>query len=170
VNAPRVSFHLEVQIDYGALCVYDQANQDDPASDTVERALDAAEGSLRVGQADKLVVLSTPVQYNYATPMRVEVWADEPADDSAGWDHVVDIDLDLPTGQLRLRPNGPTDEAVSCEVPAGTYRARLAGRGYDHTNPQGGGLDDYRVQLWPRASDSEPVLVKSWPGWAKLFG
>jgi hypothetical protein len=47
---------------------------------------------------------------------------------------------------------------------------RIAGRGWQHTNPQGGGLDTYRVQLWPRESDSEPVLVKAWPGWAKLLG
>jgi hypothetical protein len=168
MGTPKVSRNVEIQIDYGAVCISDQANADDPAGDTVERALDDAEGPLRVGRADKLVVLTTPVQFNYATPMRVEVWPNEPADDSAGWDHVVDIDLDLPTGQLRFRQNGPADEAVSCEVPPGAYRARLSGRGYEHTNPQGGGLDDYRVQLWPRESHAEPALVKTWPGWAKL--
>jgi hypothetical protein len=30
-------------------------------------------------------------------------------------------------------------------------------------NPQGGGLDGYRLQLWPREVDKVPVLRKAWP-------
>ena len=89
----------EVQIDYHALFIYDESNRDDPASDTAERALeDSNRSGLQVGAADKLIAFSTPVQFNYNAPMRVEVWSAEPPADEANWDHIVDIDMDLPSG------------------------------------------------------------------------
>jgi hypothetical protein len=130
-------------------------------------ALDDAHNSGRyVGVAGQLIDFTMPIQYNFTAPMRVEIWASEADDDSANWDHLVDADLDLPTGKLCFVASGG-GEPISCDVPPGRYRARLAGRGWDVSNPQGG-LDDYRVQLWPRASDAEPELVKAWAGWAKL--
>jgi hypothetical protein len=165
---PELRIELDVRISYHVFFIYDEANRDDPASETAEDAIDNADGSdLQVGSADGLVVLSTPVQWNTAAPLRVETWPGEPADDSANWDHVVDIDLDAPTGQLRFRESGPTETERGCEVPKGSYRARLAGRGYDQASSQGGGLDSYRVQLWPRTSDSGPALRKHWRGWGK---
>lgn len=121
---------IEVQIDYHALFIYDELNRDDPPTDTAERALkDVDSSGLQVGAADKLIAFSTPVQFNYNAPMRVEVWSAEPPSDDENWDHVVDIDLDLPSGRLMFRQSGSADEAVSCEVPPGTYRVRFAGRG-----------------------------------------
>jgi hypothetical protein len=114
--------------------------------------------------------VSTPVQFNYDAPLRVEAWDAEPPADTDNWDHVVDIDLDAPTGHLMFRESGPAEDPERCDVPPGLYRARIAGRGWDVTNMQGGGLDDYRVQLWPRSGDAEPVLLKAWPGWARLLG
>jgi hypothetical protein len=168
---PTASHDLELRIDYHAFFIYDEAHQDDPASDTAERANEDADSSaMQVGQADKLIAVMTPVQFNYTAPLRVEVWAAEPPADIENWDHVVDIDLDAPTGHLMFRESGPADDPVPCKVESGTYRARVAERGWDITDMQGGGLDDYRVQLWPRTGDAEPRLIKAWPGWAKLLG
>jgi hypothetical protein len=171
MTTPTRLIELEISIDYGQVYVYDQGAGIDFAGEAVMDALDDAQNSGRyVGVAGQLVDFTAPIQFNFTAPMHVEVWAAEPADDdSANWDHIVDVDLDLPTGKLTFEASGG-GQPISCDVPPGSYRARLAGRGWDMTSPQGGGLDDYRVQLWPRQSAAEPTLVKAWPGWAKLFG
>jgi hypothetical protein len=162
------TIELEIAIDYGQVYVLDLSAEDGLGTEAVMDALDDAQNSGRyVGTAGPIIDFTTPVQYNFTAPMHVEVWANEPADDSANWDHVVDVDINLPTGKLCFVASGG-GEPITCDVPAGSYRARLGGRGWDLTSPQGGGLDDYRVQLWPRVGDSEPTLQKLWPGWAKL--
>jgi hypothetical protein len=151
LSEPKFRTDVEIEIDYHAFLIYDENNADDQASDTAERALEDANNSgRRVGAADGIVAVMTAVQFNYRAPMRVELWPGEPGDDAANWDDVADIDLNAPTGKLMFRMYGPADEAVPCEAPAGRYRARISARGYIHSDPQGGGLDDYRVQLWPR--------------------
>ena len=98
---PTVKAHLELKIDYHGFLIYDEANQDDPASATAELANEHGDNSgMQVGEADKLIAVSTPVQFNYDAPLRVEAWDAEPPADTDNWDHVVDIDLDAPTGHL----------------------------------------------------------------------
>jgi hypothetical protein len=48
-----------------------------------------------VGTSRGLIDLMTPGQYNFKTPMLVEVRQHEPGDDRQGWDHEVDLDLDI---------------------------------------------------------------------------
>jgi hypothetical protein len=169
MGEPSQRIELEIAIDYGQVYILDLSAEEDLGSDAALDSLDDAHKSGRyVGVAGRIVDFTMPVQYNFTAPMRVEIWTAEPADDSANWDHLVDVDLDLPTGKLCFEASGG-GEPITCEVPAGPYRARVAGRGWDLTNPQGGGLDDYRVQLWSRAGDTKPELRKLWPGWAKLM-
>jgi hypothetical protein len=64
-------------------------------------ALDDADDSGRqVGADAGLIDVMVGVQWNYSAPMRVELWDHEPTDDDVNWDHVVDIDLDTPSGNL----------------------------------------------------------------------
>jgi hypothetical protein len=50
-------------------------------------------------------------------------------------------------------------------VPAGSYRVRLSGAGYDASAGGGHGGDSYRIRLWLRKSVKPPELRKNWPGW-----
>jgi hypothetical protein len=112
-----------------ALFIYDQRHQFDPADDTIERALNASmDSETHVSSLDNIVVFSTPVQFNYATPMRIEVWPTEPPGDADNWDQVVDVDLDVPTGQLVFRENGPTDDPILHTIAPNSYPG-VAGMG-----------------------------------------
>jgi hypothetical protein len=168
VSEPIRTSELEIALDYGQIYLYDAGAGIDFPSNVVLDALNEALQSRRyVGVAGGVIDLLSPVQFNVNAPMRLELWAGEPSDDHANWDHVVDIDMDAPTGQLRFEASGGW-EPIAAQVPPGLYRARLAGRGYNYSNPQGGGLDGYRLQLWPRTTDADPTLVKLWSGWATL--
>lgn len=163
---PTQATNIEIRIDYFQFFVYDLKSPTvDFGEGSGDRAYaDAEDSGRQVGTADGVIDVCVPVQWNFQAPMRVEVWPSEPDDDTANWDHIVDVDLDVPSGTLAFLPSGSNDPPRTCDVPAGEYRARIGGRGYDLSDSQGGGLDEYRVQLWPRAAESEPVLVKSWGG------
>jgi hypothetical protein len=112
-----------------------------------------------------LIDLMTPGQWNFKTPMRVEVWDAEPPADTDNWSHEVDVDLDVPDGRLFFEASGG-GTAISVEMPAGRYRARLSGSGYTATGFAGANGDDYyRLRLWPRVTDADPGLRNSLPGW-----
>jgi hypothetical protein len=163
---PSVEINLEVEINYGQVYIYSVTPwADDPENTAVLRALDDAHRSGRfVGVADGVLDLVTPVQWNFNAPMRVEVWPQEPPTDDDNWDQVVDIDLDVPTGQLSFEGSGGR-EPIPCEVPVGDYRARVSGRGYTEAKEGVEGMDSYRVRLWPRDARCPPQLRKSWSGW-----
>jgi hypothetical protein len=98
---------LEIALDYGQVYIYDAGAGIDFTGNVMLDALDDAWESARyVGVAGGLIDLLSPVQYKFTAPMRLEVWPGEPSDDQANWDHVVDIDLDAPTGQLRFEASG----------------------------------------------------------------
>lgn len=163
---------LDVVIDYQQMYLYGApAEVIDPDGQHAMRALDDARNSHRyVGVSGSVVDWLTPIQYSAQAPMCVQRLdsepASEPATDFANWDHVVDVDLDVVSGRLYFEPSGGGFDPVSCEVPPGNYRARLAGRGYDYRHVEG--LDSYRVQLWPRDQAKPPLLQKIWPGWSAL--
>ena len=103
--------------------------------------------------------------------MRVEVWPAEPPSDDDDWDHVVDVDFDVPNGQLIFEGSGGRPRIVCDELmPVGSYRARVSGRGYTEADGGAEGLDSYRIMLWPRGKSSPPELRKSWPGWERKIG
>jgi hypothetical protein len=160
---------VDVQIDHGQLYMYAVAPwAADPSNDAVLRALDDAQQSGRmVGVADGLIDLVTPVQWNLQAPMRIELWPSEPQSDDENWDHVVDVDLDVPEGQLFFEASGGW-APIRCDVPSGTYRARVSGCGYNEGVDGVEGMDSYRLRLWPRSEARLPELRKSWSGWEKL--
>ena len=164
---PDVAIDLEIQLDHSQVYIYsgDSWGTGPNGHDSVLLALDDARQSERfVGVVDGLIDLVTPVQWNLHAPMRVERWPTEPSSDDENWDHVVDVDLDVPDGKLSFMASGGW-AAIPCEVPPGNYRARVSGRGYDAARSGAEGMDSYRLRLWSRAADRSPELRKSWPGW-----
>jgi hypothetical protein len=161
---------LEVDISYGQVYLYGVAPwANDPSNDAVLRALDDAHASGRfIGIADGIVDFVSPVQYHFGAPLRLEIWPAEPAADDADWDHVVDVDIDLPMGELHFEGSGGREPLIQ-QVPNGNYRGRLSGRGYEQAVADAAeGMDRYRVQLWPRSADAPPDLRKCWDGWQDL--
>jgi hypothetical protein len=166
--SPILEEDLEVAVDYGQLYIYSPAVYAEAVEENAGVNLDALDDAITsqrfVGLTDGFVDLLTPGQWNYHTPVRVEVWTGEPPATDDDWSHEVDLDLDIPDGKLAFE--GPTCPPVITEVPAGSYRARLSGRGYTALGGSGAdGEDSYRVRLWPRTTDREPELLRSWPGW-----
>ncbi|MCK2238230.1 MULTISPECIES: hypothetical protein [unclassified Crossiella] len=169
MTQPTVTTDLDVEINHGQVYIYAQAPwADDPSNNAVLRALDDARQSGRfVGVADALIDLVTPVQWNFHAPMRIEIWSLEPPADDDAWDQVVDVDLDVPNGRLWFEGSGGR-EPIPCDVPAGTYRARVSGRGYTEAADGAEGLDSYRLRLWPRGDETSPALRRGWPGWQNI--
>jgi len=155
---------LIVAADYGQIYIYSSKSLDDP--DVCLAALDEATRSGRyVGVQPGFIDLMTPGQYNFSTPLSLEVWSADPPDDLSDWDHVVDADLDIPDGQIVFEASGG-GPATSAGIAPGAYRVRVSGRGFAEQGFAGAdGTDAYRLQLWPRSRMTDPVLRKRWPGW-----
>lgn len=103
--------------------------------EAVERLLAVAPGTVGVGTVRNLNV-----------PVAVELHDQEPADDSAKWDHVTECSVEVPSGRLVVA--GCTDyfpEARRIEVRARVSYGSLAGGSADGLN----GEDHYRVAMWP---------------------
>lgn len=136
--------------------------------DAVDRAESALDVVLDrwVGVADGLIDLVVPFRKSFDAPMRIEVWPEQPPGDEQNWDHEVDVDFDVPNGQLFFEPSGGFSPIPCSEpVPPGTYRARVSARGLTEAKTGAEGMDSYRLRLWPRRDESAPELRKSWPGW-----
>jgi hypothetical protein len=168
---------LEVVSDYGQIYIFDPARPPSAAPSTEDdnealRALDDAYESRRfVGyDVDGFIDVVTPSQYNPRVPIRVEVGDAPPPLELAPWDHVVEVPLPVLSGRLMFMASG---SGVSKEttVPAGTYRARISGRGFleDFEEIEGQIRESFRIQLWP-APPSKPELLKFWPGYEALSG
>jgi hypothetical protein len=124
---------------------------------------DAWDSDRFVGVQPGLIDVLTPGQWNFSTPMRLEVWSAEPADDRDGWDNEIDADFDVPDGAITFQASGG-GPATPTTVPPGSYRARVSGRGFREPGHAGAdGDDSYR--LWPRHRPVAPALRKRWPGW-----
>jgi len=95
----------------------------------------------------------------------VEVLDGEPETDVAGWDHVVDASLEVPTGKLAVDTccNGV---AKRQRVAPGWYRVRVCAGGMAGWESVPEGQDPperFRISLWP--AESAPVRVlKQWAG------
>jgi hypothetical protein len=77
----------------------------------------------------------------------------------------VDADLDIPHGQIVFEASGG-GPGTTAYLPAGAYRIRISGRGFTELGFAGAdGTDTYRLRLWPRSQETDPVLRKCWPGW-----
>ncbi|ANZ36445.1 hypothetical protein BBK82_10595 [Lentzea guizhouensis] len=166
MTRPTTTLDLEVEFNHSQVYIYSVApwETDPEGHNAVLRALDDAHKTDRfVGVSDGLIDFVTAAEWNFSAPMRVETWETDPPADGENWDHVVDVDLDVPNGRLMFEGSGGRPP-IPCEVPSGQYRARLSGRGYEEAKEGAEGLDSYRLQLWPRDQDTPPVLLKRWPG------
>jgi hypothetical protein len=159
-----------VHADHGQM--YVQAHASVPPKDWDDdevqlTALYEAWASARfVGVRPGFIDVLTPGQWNYQTPLRVEVWSGEPPDDRDGWDHEVDADLDVPDGLVSIVGPPSGERAVSATMAPGGYRVRISGRGFGQLGAAGAnGEDSYRLRFWPRDRRQVPVLRKRWPGW-----
>ncbi|GAA1823276.1 hypothetical protein GCM10009682_49480 [Luedemannella flava] len=163
----RLAVDLTVAVDHGQFYAYDPAVFDAPdAAGHYEAAVADAIGSRRfVGTSGGLLAVITPGQWGDDTPVHVAV-RDAPADPGDVADHVVDLDLDVPTGVLAFESTGgPAGDVTG--IPPGRYRVRVAGRGFTAVGGiAAGGGDAYRLTLWPRDVDTPPVVRRAWPGWA----
>ena len=165
---PSLVLELEVESDYGQIYIYDPETQlaDDTATEDdnpLQRAMEDASSSRRfVGYDSGLIDLITPSQYNWKAPVRIEVSEAEPPVDTDGWDHIVEVPLPVPSGTLAFEASGG-GTPIEAQIPPGTYRARISGRGYVAGAGEIEGHESYRLQLWP-AAEAEPKLVKYWQG------
>jgi hypothetical protein len=161
-----------VQADYSQIYIWSAASgyhsdagidEDNPPE--IMALNDATESGRFVGACDGLIDLVVPGLWNFATPMRLEVWSAEPPGDGDDWDHEVDVDFDAPDGQIGFQASGG-GSYIEAVIPAGRYRVRVSGRGFTEIGYAGAeGEDSYRLRLWPRGQDSPPELRKRWPGW-----
>lgn len=95
----------------------------------------------------------------------VEVLEAEPATELAGWDHVVEASLELPTGKLAVDtcPNGV---AKRQRVTPGWYRVRVCAGGMAGWEAVPEGQDPprrFRLSLWP-AGPAPVRVLKRWSG------
>jgi len=156
-----------VAADYGQLYIYSSAMRlsDELDNPLLDALADGTDSGRFVGVAPGLIDVMTPGQWNFETPVRLEVWSAEPAADPDAWDHEVDVDLDVPDGTLALEPSGG-GQGIVTDVPPGSYRVRVSGRGFTALGFEGAeGDDSYRLQLWPATGPEPPVLRKRWQGW-----
>ena len=166
---PSLVREIRVEADHGQIYIYDLETQaaGTAASDDdnpLARAMDDGLRSRRfVGYDSGLVDVLTPSQYNWKAPMRIEVSDRPPRLDADEWDHVVEVPLPIPSGTLCFEASGGS-RPIRTEIPSGTYRARISGRGYVAGDGEIEGHESYRLQLWP-ADEAAPVLVKYWDGY-----
>lgn len=141
--------------DYHQFYLQDEASPSNLAEawtpDAVDRMLALASGVIGVGTARSVDV-----------PVEVEILAEAPTDDLAGWDRVNECSIRVMSGRAVIA--GCTDyfpEAARIELEPGVYRARVYYGGLDTLSPDGlDGKDHYRIALWA-AAEGPPVRLKS---------
>jgi hypothetical protein len=119
--------------------------------DAFDRRLALAEGIIGVGTAR-----------NVDVPVEIEICAQAPAEDFAGWDRVNECSINFTVGRAVI--TGCTDylpDAARIELAPGMYRARVYYGGLDTLSPNSlDGEDHYRVALWP-SPEGPTVQLKS---------
>ncbi len=141
-------FELSLFADYFQFYIQDEAATGDLSQawdeEATDRLLAVAPATVGIG-----TVRNTNV------PVTVEIREDEPEDDSAEWDHVVEASLDVKSGRIVVA--GCTDyfpDAKRIEVAPGSYRVRASYGALDTISEDAlSGDDRYRLQLWPAHRD-----------------
>jgi hypothetical protein len=152
-NSNMKSFELSLFADYFQFYIQDEAATGDLSQawndEATDRLLAVAPGTLGIGTARNMDV-----------PVTVEIREDEPEDDSADWDHVVEASLDVESGQIVVA--GCTDyfpDATRIEVAPGSYRVRTSYGALDTLSEDAlSGDDRYRLQLWPATAITVRIL------------
>ncbi|HEY3714981.1 MAG TPA: hypothetical protein VGL39_10680 [Jatrophihabitantaceae bacterium] len=123
---PELSLDLVVGLDYGQFYLYPSPPEHDFAD--VPNVVDRAIGDDGIAQAGTFLVVLSPHQNNFELALRVEVLAGEPADDLDDWSEA--FLATVVAGDDGLVYESPTLHHVPIPVPAGTYLARITGRGF----------------------------------------
>lgn len=93
--------------------------------------------------------------------VEVEVHDTEPAFDAAGWDHIAEASLHLPTGQLEVHES-TGGSVAELKIEPGWYRVRTFHGGFSTIDETGlEGNDHYLAVLWP-APPAELRVIKQW--------
>ncbi len=131
-----------------------------------------ADQAWRIAVERHCLVVGT-ARYDYV-PVALSVWSDVPVlDPLDDYDHVVEADVAIPSGQLAV--TGATELSSEVEpvpVAAGKYRVRV---GYLQTERRPSKFSEedpgdhleYRVAMWPVAEDCAVQVLKQGPDpWA----
>ena len=102
---------------------------------------------------------------NRFVPVTVEVVDEPPVVHLADWDHVVECDIDVPSGRMVVA--GCTEyfpDAARLVVKPGSYRARISYGDLDRlSEDRSEGEDHYHVVLWPSKPRGLQVLKQHPP-------
>lgn len=155
---PYLVHDLVVALDYGQFSICGGYRPDVDYMSLLEQA-QAGPGiaSYQCG----LIVLS-PHQNNFRMPLRVEVWNQQPPEDTDSWDEVAECTITVEIGELRYE--SPTLDATACPVPDGRYAVRVCGRGFVNRGWPGSTEpgDVWRLQLWPSTGEVADRRIKTW--------
>lgn len=147
-----------------------------PVDIVIERGLDAGHD---IEWFEGIGVAFAPIGDDGYAKVIVEVWDEEPpmrADETA--DCITDFDFDVSRGFAATAPEG---QDVSVALPAGLYRARVSGHGFDaavswqdddeayeayvaaeEAGHPISGPAHWVIRLWTRQSASGPVHHRIW--------
>lgn len=127
---------------------------------TLVTLLEQAQHADGIAQSDGLIVVQSPHENNFAMPLAVEVWDEQPSDDLDQWQEAFESHLEV-TDQLIYA--SPTVDVTEIEVPPGSYHALITGRGFithgwpGDTEPG----DEWRIRLWPSAGPDQARRLRA---------
>jgi len=99
---------------------------------------------------------------NMAVPVMLELASEEPADDFADWDQIIDCAVCFSSGKIiAFGCTENPDDAARFVIEPGSYRARVSYGALNDLSADGfEGRDHYRVQLWPGAPTPIAVIKR----------
>ncbi|MGZ3664954.1 MAG: hypothetical protein ACXVCO_05795 [Ktedonobacterales bacterium] len=187
-DQPIRTYQFQFLADYHQIWLMDGwvAEQDrDPARGLLDDTQDPALNPLKI-RTDPLIskealrrrlgvvpgVLCIFTERDMDVPLTIEIHTTppiEPQEDFAGWDHVVEASLELPSGIVEVAgtggfdPEGLNPDEARIPVIPGTYRVRVYTGGLDTvSDDELDGEDQYRAVLW-LAPSIEPTVLHSTP-------
>lgn len=143
--------HYSVFADYHQFYLWDQGASPDAPTDYTD--LDCTR---RVKAAPFIVVIQP--ERNMTVSVEIEIAKEAPVLLPEKWDHVAEVSLDLPSGQLEIHEcTGGSIDILS--IPPDIYRVRVYFGGLNSLSDDGfDGGDHYRIVLWPAPFDDIAVL------------
>ena len=153
---------LRLFADYHQIHVFDEGSMADVADAWTDEAV-----TDRLAVAGDAIAVGTEV--NVFVAVTVEILDAAPADDTGGFDHVVEGSLQVRSGRLVVM--GCTEhepDAARFDVPTGWLRMRASGSNLATAGRAGVGSDEdpatterLRIQVWP-APQQPAVVIRRW--------
>ena len=141
----------EIFADYHQFYLWDKEVEPDAPTDYTDEDV-----RRRIKAAPNVVVIQP--ERNMEVPVELEVFEHMPPLQLAGWDHVAEASLELPSGVLEIHEctGGSIDQV---RLSPGSYRIRaLYGNLADLSEDRLVGNDHYRIEIWPAPSAPVEVL------------